>query len=380
MKRLLTILIILLQTQVYANMANPIIEGTLGGRPFVSEYVDVFHEDLFIKIDENFEYASFNVKYHINSSKDGFQIPFLFYASEYLDSFSVSIDGKEVNINDIPYDYKVPGNTKFKDFSYFFESPPHNDYNSVVLADSPNGGFHVSLHNMIYFETDIPKGKHVIEVSYRATKWIDTWDWVNEYSFRYALSPAKYWKSFGTLNIKVDATNFDKELTTNLGSTKAGDLKSIAEWKFDKIPTEILQINYKPKIRNTAQTLIIISPSGLAFITGAVFVILHLLIVIWYRKKNQSKRFSLAVIIGCILVPLLFLICWINYYDVIDSYIGKHAGRTHGYTFFLLGLYPLITPIYWLICWLIDKQIKKKYTPQQQLRNHTFTKRQRHGS
>jgi len=75
MKRLITILIILLQTQVQANMASPVIEGTLGGRPFVSEYVDVIHEDLFIKIDENFEYASFNVKYHINSSKDGFQIP-----------------------------------------------------------------------------------------------------------------------------------------------------------------------------------------------------------------------------------------------------------------------------------------------------------------
>jgi len=66
---------------------------------------------------------TFYVKYHINSSKDGFQIPFLFYASEYLDSFSVKIDGKEVGINDIPYDFKIPENTKFQDFSYFFESP-----------------------------------------------------------------------------------------------------------------------------------------------------------------------------------------------------------------------------------------------------------------
>ena len=365
MKKLLGIIIILFQTHVYANMANPVIEGTLGGRPFVSEYVDVIHEDLFIKIDKNFEYALFNVKYYINSSKDGFQIPFLFYASEYLDSFSVKIDGIEVNINNIPYDFKVPENTRFKNFSYFFESKNHNDNSSVLIEDSPTTGFYVNLYDMVYFETDISKGNHVIEVNYRATKWTDKWDWVKEYSFRYALSPAKYWKSFGTLKIKVDATDFDKELNSNLGEPKSGDLKSIAVWEFDKIPTEILQINFTPKISNTAQTLINIAPRGLAFITGAILAILHLLIIIWYRKKNQTKRFSLTVIIGSIIIPLLFLMCWINYYDIIDSYIGVHASRTHGYTFLLLSLHPIIVPIYWLIYWLIDKLIKKRYAPQQ---------------
>jgi len=176
---------------------------------------------------------------------------------------------------------------------------------------------------MIYFETDIPKGKHVIEVNYGATKWTDTWDWVNEYSFRYALSPAKYWKSFGTLKIKVDATDFDKELNSSLGVTKNGDLKSIALWEFDKMPTEILQINFTQKITQTAQMLINITSCGLAYITGTVLAILHLLLVIWYRKKNQLNRFSLVVIIGNILIPLIFLISWMNYYDIIDSYIGS---------------------------------------------------------
>lgn len=365
MKKLLGIIIILFQTQVYANMANPLIEGTLGGRPFVSEYVDVIHEDLFIKIDKDFEYASFNVKYHINSSKNGFQIPFLFYASEYSDSFSVKVDGIEVDINDIPYDFKVSENTKFKDFSYFFESPSDNDYSSDLSEDSPSGGFNITLHNMIYFETDIPKGKHVIEVNYRAIKWTDTWEWVNDYSFRYALSPAKYWKSFGTLNIKVDATNLGEELTSNLGPPKDGELKSIAEWEFDKLPTEILQINFTPKISKTAQTLINITPRGLAYITGGILAILHLLIVIWYRKKNQLKRFSLAVIVGSILIPLIFLISWMNYYNVIDFFIGEHAGGSHGYTFFVMLLYPVIMPIYWLIYWFIDKRVKKIYALQQ---------------
>lgn len=364
MKRLLSIFIILLQTQVYANMANPSIQGTLGVQPFVSNYVDVIHEDLFIKTDKNFEYATFNVKYHINSSKDGLQIPFLFYASEFWDSFSVKIDGKEVSTNDISYDFKAPENTKFKDFSYFFESSSHHDFSSVLIEDIPNGGFYVSLQHMIYFETDISKGKHVIEVNYRATKWTDARSSVNEYSFRYALSPVKYWKSFGTLNIKIDATDFNKNLSTNLGQPKIGDLNSKAEWEFNQLPTEILQINYNPKISKTAQILINITPSGLAYITGGILAILHLLIIFWYRKTNPSRRFSIAVIIGSILTPLLFLISWINYYGVINSYIGDHAGITHGYTFLALSLYPVITPIYWLIYWFIDKRIKKKYALQ----------------
>ncbi len=364
MKKLLYLFIILLQTPVYANMANPVMEGTLGGRPFVSKYVEVIHEDLFIKIDKTFDFASFNVKYYINSSKNGFQIPFLFYASEYLDSFSVKIDGKEVNISDVPYDFKIPENTKFKDFSYIFESPSHTDYSTVMIEDSQTGGFYISLHDMIYFETDISKGKHVIEVNYRATKWTDARGWVKDYSFRYALSPAKYWKSFGTLNIKVDATGVDKALHTNLGSPKNGDLQTIAQWEFNKLPTAILQINYTPNMSKTALILTKIRPGGLAIITGAILAMLHFIIMVWYRKKHPSKRFSPALIIGSLLTPLLFLLSWINYYDVIDFYIGKHAVGTHGYTFFVLGLYPIILPVYGLIYRFIDKRLKKKYAVQ----------------
>jgi len=364
MKKLIALIIISLQTQVYANMANPVIEGTLGGRPFVSKYVDLDHEDLFIKVDKNFDYAYFNVKYHIHSSKDGFQIPFLFYTSEYLDSFSVKLDGKEVHISDIAYDFKVPENTKFKDFSYFFENLSHSGPNTVVIEDSSSEGFYINLDDMIFFEANIAKGRHVIEVSYRATKWTDSWGWVNKYSFRYALSPAKYWKSFGTLNIKLDATDCNKELNSNLGQPKKGDLNSKAEWEFNKMTIEILQINYHPKINKTAQTLMNITPNGLAYITGIILAILHLVIIIWYRKRNPTKRFSLAVIIGSILIPLIFLICCINSFDIIDYCTGKHAARSHGYSFFTIVLYPVIMPIYWLIYWLIDKRLKKKYALQ----------------
>jgi hypothetical protein len=246
MKRLFILFIILLQMQVYANMANPVKQGTFGGRPFVSKYVDVIHENLFIKIDKDFEFASFNVTYYIHSSIDGFQIPFLFIASDYLDSFTITIDGKKVSIQDIPDEFEVPENTKFKDFSYFFEPPSYDDYSHVTVDLSSKGGRVFDLNQMIYFETDITKGRHVIEVNYKATKWTHKLKKGNEFSFRYALSPAKYWKSFGTLNIKVDASECAKELTSNLGQPKNGNLRLLAEWDFDHLPVEMLQINYMP--------------------------------------------------------------------------------------------------------------------------------------
>lgn len=366
MKLIFSVLFILLQFKAFANMANPVRNGTLGSRPFVNQYVDVTHEDLFIKIGKDFKYASFNIKYHINSSMDGFQIPFLFYASEYLDSFIVKIDGKEVVMKDISYDFKVPDSTKFKDFSYFFEKGYNNESSTVTVQNSLNSGFIITLQNMIYFETDLSKGHHVIEVSYRATKWTDSSDWIKEYSFRYALSPAKYWKSFGTLTIKIDATDFSKELSTNLGAPKSGSFKAVADWEFNKIPTEILQINYTPKVSKTAQKLMNHGPFQLAYFTGIILMIVHLAVVIWYRKKNPRKKYSLPLIIGCVLIPFIVLFCWVNYYDLIDSYIGTHAGKSHGYTFFVMALYPIIMPGYLLISWLIDQGFKWKFNRQQE--------------
>jgi len=361
MKKLLFILFTLTHIQTQANMANPVFKGTLGSRPFVNQYVDIIHEDLLIKIDDSFEFAQFNVKYHINSLETGVQIPFLFYASEFLDSFMVKIDGQEILIQEIPRAFKIPEGTKFKDFSYFFEKRDHAEFIDVLMEDSPSSGFHINLHHMIYFETDISKGEHMIEVAYRATKWVDGWDRINEYSFRYALSPAKYWKSFGTLDLTLDAIGFSQPLNTNLGPPSRGRVDSIANWHFNKLPTEILQISYSPALNSKAQTLLKIGASGLAYITGFILMIIHVGMVFWFRKRNIKRKYSLAVIIGSIIIPLIFVISWMNYYDLIDHVIGEHASRSNGYTFFVILLYPVVLPFYWVVFWLIDKQIKKKY-------------------
>jgi hypothetical protein len=342
-------------------MANPVSEGTLGSRPFVNKYVDVLHEDLNIKINSNFEYAQFFVRYHINSSTSGVKIPFLFYASEFLDSFVVKIDGVRIPVKDIPYDLPKPDGTKFNDFAYIFGDTDYTGNKLTTIETSDADGFNIELRNMIYFETDITEGKHTIEVSYRATQWEDRWDWVKEYSFRYALSPAKYWKSFGTLDITLDSRDFKSNLKSNIGPPKKGSINSIASWHFEKLPTEILQISYLPSISPTASFLLKTGPDILAMFWGLILLIIHLWITLIFRKRYPLIKYSPVVILGSILIPLLFVICWINNYNLIDFFIGEHASRRHGYTFFIAFLYPIILPFYWISFWLIDKRIKRKY-------------------
>ncbi len=340
-------------------MAEPFVEGTFFGRPFLNQYVEILHEDLNIKIDSLFNTARIKITYYIKADKDGIKIPFLFYASELKDDFEIFIDSQPLKLLDIPYSYINPDSTKFDDFSYFFKDMSFDNKRKwVLIEESPNSGFNITLDDFLYFETDIPKGEHQITASYIANKWIDSWDWVNEYSFRYALSPAKYWKAFGTLDISIDATDYKNELTTNIGEPTEGNLDKIAIWKFDTLPTEILKVIYKPQIDKRAKTLIKIRPDRIAYIVGILLLIMHLILMYQFRRFRLTKRFSWIVIVGSIVFPLLFFLTWTESYTLIDNLIGEHANRQHGYVGLVILLYPIVLPVYWVIMWLIDRWIK----------------------
>lgn len=342
-------------------MASPVVEGTLGARPFTNQFVDVVHEDLRIIIDKNFEYAQFEITYFIESSADGIKIPLLFYASEFLDNFVVTVDGIAVNIQDIPDEIRIPENTIFDDFSYFFERRENADYSGVTIMEDERSGFEVTMRDLKYFETDMLKGTHTIEVSYRATKWIDGWNPVNIYKFRYALSPAKYWKSFGTLNIFLDASAFEFPITTNLGEPLKPMVNNTAEWTFNNLPTNVLEIYYNPEISDSAKALIKMGPFGIAICFGTVLFILQFIAIVFYRKKYLDKRFSVVVILGSILLPFLFLIVWMYGYVLISDAIGEHATGRGNYSFLVLVLYPFILIGYWLFNWGVDTFFKKFY-------------------
>jgi len=361
MKNILLIFLAVTHLQIWANMAEPVDRGTLSSEPFIGKFVDVLHENIFVKIDDKFGYAEYVIEYHINSSKDGQQIPMLFYASEYLSGFEVFLDGEKIELQKIPANFAPSENAEFNDFSYFFDDNRSYGVSSVFLEYDEDRGFNISLDNMLYFETDITEGEHVIRVKYKATPWRDSHNWVNQYSFRYALSPIEYWKSFGTLDLTIDATGFDKNITLNVGEPNSGSLDGIAKWQFTELPADIFIINYTPQISGTAQFLISISPFGIALIIGLLLMVVHLKFTITYRKKNKTAKFSWVVIVGSLLVPLIFVAIWVLSFTFIDNLIGPQASGNHGYlTFFVSSLYPMITPFYFLFIWLLDRRIKKR--------------------
>jgi hypothetical protein len=360
LKRLFTLLAAFLTLSTWGNMASPLHEGTWMANPFISQSVDIIKEKILIIPDDRFETALFKIEYHIKADKSGRQIPFLFYASEFKESFRIWIDDKEIELHQVPEAYKELEGTPFTDFGYFFEAQNLNETKQVLIDDSPSSGFYVSIDDLKFFETDLTEGHHIIRVEYIADKWINRSNWVKEYSFRYALSPAKYWKSFGNLEITLDASNFNETLTTNLGEPETGSLQSKCVWTFSALPTEVLQITYKPAINRKASTLIAISPTGLTLVLAFILTALHIIAISLYRKKNPDKRFSWIMIAGSIVVPLLTLAGYMLTFDIIDAAIGHEASKYHGYTFLVIILYPILLPLYWIIMWLVDKTLTKK--------------------
>lgn len=355
MKHLLSAFLLLFAQPCFANMASPLREGTFTSAAFSSRNIDILNEKINIKIDNSFKTALFRIEYSIKTDTDGNQIPLLFHAVDYDGDFKVWVDNQLVNVTAIPAAYQSLSNSPFQSFSNIF-----NGSNEVTIYWEENSGFVYNLNDLKYFEASLSKGEHKISVEYTATAWLDLQQWVNHYSFRYSLSPAQFWKSFGSLEITLDATQFKKAIATNFGNPASGKLDSISVWTFSELPGKYLQIDFVPKLSSTAATLMSIGTSRLTLCFAIVIIILHLVFVRLFRKRNPQKKYSWVVMAGSILIPFAILCFNLYSYDIIDSAIGEAASHYHGYTFMIMLLYPILMPLYWVGMWLTDKFYRKK--------------------
>lgn len=341
-----------------ANMSSPIWKGTISGSPFSSKDIDILSEKIVIIIDSQFAKAKFIVEYNIESDKEIVRIPLLFYAKDYDGSFSVRLDNQKVIIRDVPYD-KFEGTP----FSGFLNAVTKNFSGEFVyFSTTLNGSSYTRLNDLKYFEASITKGVHVIKVEYIATVWNDVSEWLTEYSFRYSLSPAKYWKSFGTLDITIQQEGEKREINTNLGIPDEKEIKQTNSWHFNHLPADILLVSYTPDTNYLAKFFIFISPVGLFIIILLTLSVIHYYKIIRYRAVHPKKKYSGVVIIGSIFVPLIAIISFIFSFDLIDFLIGENAGRHHGYVFVVILYYPILFIFYGLCFWLIDRHFKRKLT------------------
>ncbi|MBN1638022.1 MAG: hypothetical protein JW866_03585 [Ignavibacteriales bacterium] len=364
MKNIILFFIIFFNLDVQGNISSPIVPGTFGSLPFISQYVDILSERLIIVPDEKFETALFQVEYQIKVHKKGVQIPLLFYAFDYEGEFKVWLNDQIVNLKSITKRYEQLEGTIFSDFKYMFSIPNKNSLPYISLTDSLDDYYQIVINDLKYFEVDLSEGKYIIRVEYVAKRWTDNSGWVKKHSFRYALAPAKYWKSFGNLEIILDASKCNLALSSNLGNPLEGNYANYAIWKYDEIPMDILKILYQPKMNSTAKKLIDFGQGNIAIIFGLCLTIIHLLILFNFKNKNKTKR-NIVVIIGSVIVPLFALLSYVLSFDIIDAFIGIEATERHGYVFMIMLLYPIILPVYWIIIKLIDKLFLKRLIKQE---------------
>lgn len=358
MKIKLVFFFALLANICQANMASPMRTGTINANALSSKNVSILKEHIGVRIFKGFKTAQFDIEYSINTRIEGGQIPLIFLAKDYKGDFKVWVDDQLVNIQEIPNYIIKPKDSPYANFENSFDYT-ESGYNYIKINWTENGHNLYKLDDLKYFEASLKKGDHKIRVSYTANVWVYNAEWVKEYSFRYALAPAAYWKSFGGLTVTIINESGLDSVTTNLGNPIEGKFATISNWKFNKLPLDIFEINYHPVICNLASLLIAIDPFVLMIICGVLLFTFHLWLSIIYRKKNLNKRISWVVMLGSLLFPFLILSTFIASYLIIENLLGEHASTRMGYYFLIFGFYPLVALIYLLVMFALDWLVKK---------------------
>lgn len=348
-----------------ANMASPYRDGSRNADVLSSRDIDILRERIHLQIGKSMDTATYTIEYHIRTDVTGRQIPLLFYAVGYKSDFKVWIDDREAIPEAVPGDLKQVQRTPFASFLNYFSAG--DVPGTTTLAWGPHDETQCALKDLQYFEADLSKGEHTIRVQYTADAHIYYAGWVTEYNFRYSLSPAKHWRSFGMLELTVDAEeasvdNARSVVDANVGAPYTAN-RDVQHWQFDHLPGDYLNIKVSPAIAPLPRLLIAIDPFWLMVLTGAVALALHLWTMKIYRKRRPGKQFSPVLAGGSIVLPLLVLLSYPGWYELIDRLIGPDAGRRgHGYSFLIVFFYPVVMPVYWLLMWPVDRAFKRNVT------------------
>jgi len=361
----LFLLLMSLPMGLRANMAEPIIEGDLPARPFTSQFVDILHEDLLIKIDSAFQQAEVEAVYHLHAEKQGLQIPLLFYAIGYdgegnLPMARVWLDGVPIQLKQLPF-YRYDS-TSAEAVYFATEFGADRLYEALEIQEDSFTSISLWPEEVLYYELDLDSGLHTVRVLYQADVRTDGWDWVNVYSIRYALSPAKYWKSFGTLDLTLDASACPYPIEVNLAEPDSGNVSKIATWKLEGIPVDLLQISYTPEISEVAKILLSIGEDRISI--GLLLFLwgLHIFLIFLDRKRAPYRKFSWVWLIGSLVFPGLMLLIRFGTAQLFHYTLAPHCLKEGGYTLILILGYPFVMPIYFLAMWIFDSAWKKKRT------------------
>ncbi len=331
-------------------MASPIIDGTNLEEVYTSRNIDILNEKINIRFLRASE-AEFTVVYTVKTEEKGLQVPFIFdtynertYQKK---NFKVSVDGMQLDINDLPDNYSDNEVIRWLDSI------------GVIAENIPDKSYF--WRRFYYFEADFSEGVHSIEVIYTAIATKTTRNPVLHFSYRYNLAPARYWRSFGELVIEIDDSALSGQININLPAEAMVDSVPNKIWKFAGLPQDIIIIDFDPQLSTIGVYFNWLGTEGVSIILWGLLIIAHLFLLVRYRKKHINKRFSPYVIAGSIVVPIVCCFGFLLSCIIVDEAIGEYASRRHEYSFFIFFLYPVVMPFYLLVCWLLDRLLKKYY-------------------
>lgn len=369
MKKLFAPLFVLLfPFLAVANMSSPIEDGVTPASPFTSSHAFINHEDIRIIQDTDLKTARFEVTYYLTTDMDGWQIPLLFYAPDYLDGFEVWVDGKSIVMTAMPDNYN-DSNLHYGELLKFYGQSPWNNSTDRIESGEYQDMVTIRFDELKFFYANLSKGSHTIKVFYKAKCQIDKSNRINEYSIHYSLTPARYWKSFGTLTVSLISSDGIAALSTNLGKPTKGSLNTTATWEFKNLPSDFIVVTYTPKISAFAQSLVNFTPEALALIFIVLLILLHLYAMRAYRKKHYGKKYSWVLTTGSLALPLMAIFIYYYCQLFVVWAIGEHGNeRGIGYTFLMIIFYPVMLLVYGLFMWIADIMITRKMR-----RNNNYT-------
>lgn len=358
MKKILLLLFCLLPgLALKANMASPILDGSATGLPFVCEYVRVQHESIRIVPSKDFKTCRFDVVYDIFADSGGIRIPMLFVATGYEGGMRITVDGIPVELAKLPEAAYLRNNSPK---SRFLDRRFGSELLEVEVAWSEDGRRVYDLEDLHYFEFDLVAGAHQIKVEYEATQWRDRSEQVAKEYFVYTLSPAKYWKSFGALDITLEASDLPFPVVTNLGKPVMGDLSGETKWHFDSLPAlDLIQISSKPEVGSTGKFFISLGQRGFMNAVWGILAVIHLIAIWAWRRKHFQKWFSWVWLVGSILIPLIACIVYVASESWIDNAIGPAASRFGSYSFLIIIFYPVYLILHGAVMLLVDFLIRR---------------------
>lgn len=336
-------------------MASPLQTGTQSGSAFSSRNLDVLFEKIRITPDAAFETAQYEIEYTVLANQSGILVPLAFYAMDYEGDFEIWKDGEPVPFRTVSPNGGFGEGSPLADFGQYF------DRDSVITLDWKDYQSELTRpEDLLYFEIRLDSGTSVIKVKYTAHAWDYRGEWLRELSFRYSLTPAHYWRSFGAIEVKLDATGLDFPVSTNLGNPDFGRLDSVAVWMLGNIPVETIMVNREAKLEGGAATLVGIGPFGLMLIFSAILIVIHLMLIFWHRKRKPTMKLSWIAVAGGVIFPFIMLMSYLWALDVIDSAIGEMASHWHGYSFLIMIFYVVVMPVYLGAVVILDVVLRKR--------------------